>query len=232
MFGFFPHNQIGTIAETTWGGLSMQLKQRRWYIIAPIIILLITIFGISSYLWGKYLVSPPTPSPVHVINTHQSPIATSIPLVNIEANAHLIIPKIGVNALIEPVHVQKDGTLGVPMRSQWENVGWYQGGPIPGQRGSAVIDGHLDRPGAVPAVFWRLHELSVGDLVTVTDTNGHTLHFQVTKIQSYPPNNAPLSQIFADSSGNFLNLITCAGQWIPEQHQTSLRLVVYTRLIH
>ncbi len=26
----------------------------------------------------------------------------------------------------------------------------------------------------------------------------------------------------------FLNLITCAGDWIPSQHQTTLRLVVYT----
>jgi hypothetical protein len=25
-------------------------------------------------------------------------------------------------------------------------------------------------------------------------------------------------------------LITCAGDWIPSQHQTSLRLVVYTTL--
>ena len=121
--------------------------------------------------------------------------------------------------------------MGVPTRNQWEGVGWYQSGPIPGQRGSAVIDGHLDRPGALPAVFWRLHELKQGDIVTVKDASGHGLHFQVTKVASYPPDNAPTAQIFGNSSGYFLNLITCAGQWIPKRHQTSLRLVVYTTLV-
>lgn len=209
----------------------MQFKQRRWYIAAFVILFLGTIVGISSYLWGRSFVSPPTPSPVHVVKAHQSPVATPVAPLNIAANAHLIIPEIGVDAPIEPVHVQTDGALGVPTHNQWEGVGWYQGGPIPGQRGSAVLDGHLDRPGAVPAVFWRLHELKVGDMVTVTDANGHTLHFRVTKIESYSPNNAPTAQIFGDSSGTFLNLITCAGQWIPQQHQTSLRLVVYTTLV-
>lgn len=207
----------------------MQFKQRRWYIGASIVLFLGIVVGISGYFWGRSLVSRPTP--VHVIKAHQSPVATPIAPLNMTANAHLIIPKIGVDAPIEPVPVQADGALGVPTRNQWEGVGWYQGGPIPGQRGSAVIDGHLDRPGAVPAVFWRLHELKEGDLVTVADANGHTLHFQVTKIESYPPKNAPTAQIFGASSGTFLNLITCAGQWIPEQHQTSLRLVVYTTLV-
>jgi LPXTG-site transpeptidase (sortase) family protein len=209
----------------------MQFKQRRWYVVASVVLFLVMIIGISGYLWGRSLVSPPTPLPVHVIKAHQSPVATSTPPLNMATDARLIIPKIGVDAPVEPVHVQTDGTLGVPTRHQWEGVGWYQGGPIPGQRGSAVIDGHLDRPGALPAVFWRLHELSVGDIVTVADASGHTLHFQVTKFESYPPNDAPTTQIFGNSSGTFLNLITCAGQWIPQQHQTSLRLVVYTILV-
>lgn len=209
----------------------MQFKQHRWYIVASVILFLVIMIGISGYLWGRSLVAPSTSSPGHVIKAHQSPVATLTPPLNMEANAHLIIPKIGVDAPIEPVHVLTDGSLGVPTKNQWEDVGWYQRGPIPGQRGSAVIDGHLDRPGAVPAVFWRLHELSVGDMVTVTDTNGHILHFQVTKIETYPPKNAPTAQIFGNSSGHFLNLITCAGEWIPAQHQTSLRLVVYTKLV-
>jgi len=209
----------------------MQFKQRRWYVVALVILFLVVSVGISGYLWGRSLVSPPTPSPTHLNKAHPSPEATPTPPLNMAANAHLLIPKIAVDAPVEPVHVESDGTLGTPTRNQWEGVGWYQAGPIPGQHGSAVIDGHLDRPGAVPAVFWRLHELSVGDMVTVEDTNGHALHFQVTKVASYPPNNAPTTQIFGNSSGTFLNLITCAGQWIPQQHQTSLRLVIYTTLV-
>src|SRR5258708_6638479 len=213
------------------GGNSMQFKQHRWYAVAFVILFLAMSVGVSGYLWGRSLVSPPTPSSTDLSKAHQTPRATATPPLNMAADVHLIIPKIGVNALVEPVNVQADGTLGVPTRNQWDGVGWYQDGPIPGQRGSAVIDGHLDRPGALPAVFWRLHELSEGDMVMVEEASGHTLHFQVTKVASYPPDNAPTTQIFGNSSGTFLNLITCAGQWIPQQHQTSLRLVVYTTLV-
>jgi LPXTG-site transpeptidase (sortase) family protein len=209
----------------------MQFKQRRWYAVASVVLFLGILVGISGYLWGRSLVAPPGPSPVHIVKAHASPIATPTPLLNMAANAHLIIPKIAVDAPIEPVQVLANGSLGVPTQDQWEGVGWYQRGPVPGEKGSAVIDGHLDRPGAVPAVFWRLHELSVGDMITVADANGHILHFQVTKVESYPPSNAPTDQIFGNAAGTFLNLITCAGQWIPEQHQTSLRLVVYTTLV-
>ena len=72
----------------------------------------------------------------------------------------LIIPVIQVNASIEPVGVLSDGDLAVPTQNPWDGVGWYQYGPYPGARGSAVIDGHLDRPGGYPAVFWRLHQIS------------------------------------------------------------------------
>ncbi len=209
----------------------MKFKPRRWYVVACVVLLLVVSVGVSGYLWGRSRVSPRTSSQSHVEQVHQAVKATVTPSLDMAANAHLIIPKIGVDAPVEPVHVLSDGLLGVPTHNQWEDVGWYQGGPIPGQHGSAVIDGHLDRPGAVPAVFWRLHELNEGDMIMVKDASGHTLQFRVTKIASYPPNNAPLNQIFGNSSGIFLNLITCAGQWIPQQHQTSLRLVVYTTLV-
>jgi LPXTG-site transpeptidase (sortase) family protein len=146
-------------------------------------------------------------------------------------NAHLVIPSIGVIAVIEPVGVLPDGNLGVPTHHQWDGVGWYKDGPYPGERGSAVIDGHLDRPGGVPAVFWELRNIHVGDMVMVVDANRKMLHFRVTRVAFYAPQGAPLKSIFADTSGTFLNLITCAGQWIPAQHQTALRLVVYTKLI-
>jgi hypothetical protein len=65
----------------------------------------------------------------------------------------------------------------------------------------------------------------------VVDERGAALHFRVTQVAAYPPNQAPLQEIFANPGGKFLNLITCAGDWIPSEHQTTLRLVVYTTLI-
>lgn len=142
----------------------------------------------------------------------------------------LLIPAIGINSAIEDVGILDNGNLGIPTHDPWNDVGWYDMGPFPGERGSAVIDGHLDRPGGFPAVFWNLRNLHVGDKVMILNTRGKTLSFRVTRIEYYPPDAAPVQEIFGNQTGNYLNLITCAGDWIPNQHQTTLRLVVYTTL--
>src|SRR5260221_477146 len=72
--------------------------------------------------------------------THPAPAPT----------ARLLIPAIGVNAPIESVGVQPNGAMDTARQSPWSDVGLYTGGPRPGDRGSAVIAGHLDRPGGTP----------------------------------------------------------------------------------
>lgn len=171
--------------------------------------------------------SPPASPPV----VHHTTNSVVMPAADVGAHpARLLIPAIGVNAFIEMVGVTPGGDLAVPQQGKWDDVGWYSSGPRPGERGSAVIDGHLDRPGGSPAVFWRLRDMRVGDEVTVLDAAGKTLKFHVREIEYYPPPAAPIQQIFGNSNGSYLNLITCAGDWIPSQKQTTLRLVVYTSL--
>lgn len=143
---------------------------------------------------------------------------------------HLSVPSIGINAPIEQVGTLANGAMATPIRNPWVDAGWYSDGPHPGEKGSAVIDGHLDRPGGSPAVFWYLRNVHAGDAVYVTEKNGQQLRFHVTHIAYYTPQNAPLQDIFGNNSGIYLNLITCAGDWIPDQRQTTLRLVVYTVL--
>ncbi|HEX7733608.1 MAG TPA: class F sortase [Ktedonobacteraceae bacterium] len=174
---------------------------------------------------ARLAVSNPTITPTGPASTASAAPASSI------HPDRLLIPAIQVNAPIEAVGIDRNGDLATPTRNPWEDTGWYADGPLPGTQGSAVIDGHLDRPGGSPAVFWLLRQLRAGDMVKVHVSNGATLRFQVTDVEYYEPQNAPLQQIFGDSSGIYLNLITCAGDWIPNQHQTKLRLVVYTRLI-
>lgn len=140
----------------------------------------------------------------------------------------LRIPAIGLNASVESLGILANGDLATPTQRPWENVGWYNAGPHPGQQGSAVIDGHLDRPGGTPAVFWRLHNLHIDDAVLVITATGKTLQFHITRIALYPSQEAPLQDIFGNAGGRYLNLITCAGDWVPSQHQTTHRLVVYT----
>ncbi len=208
----------------------MHIKQRYGLLFVPLILT-------GSIALGA-LVSNKFPLPFQrgnqimtTLNVHSISTPTPQPSLNMNAGVHLLIPAIGVDAPIEPVGVLPNGALNVPQKNRWTGVGWYKDGPVPGQIGSAIIDGHLDRPGGVPAVFWHLDQLHAGDIVTVVNAREQALHFHVVQVQAYQPDKAPLDKIYADTSGTYLNLITCAGSWIPAQHQTAKRLVVYTKLI-
>ena len=206
------------------------------FLIYPIVLLLFLLTGCGATSQATTTSAKKTP----VVLQKPSPALTKAvptfvlsPVVTVTAAvpAHLVIPSISVDAPVENVNIQSNGDLGTPMQNQWEGVGWYSNGPRPGEAGSAVIDGHLDRPGGYPAVFWYLNKVQVGDIIMVVDANGKTLRFRVTRTAAYPPLQAPLQEIFGDSGGTYLNLITCAGTWIPSQKQTTLRLVVYSTLI-
>ncbi len=154
----------------------------------------------------------------------------STPASGVAKPVRLLAPAVGIDAPIENVGIAANGDLATPMQNPWTGVGWYSNGPHPGETGSSVIDGHLDRPGGYPAVFWNLRNLQAGNEVLVVNTQGKTLRFRVTRVASYAPQEAPVQDIFGAANGTYLNLITCAGTWVPSQHQTTLRLVVYTTL--
>ena len=214
----------------------MQVLKRYWFVLALSGILFI--LGMSLVVGSIVgsLMNEATPGgrsatsnkPFHLA----TPILQSTQIVahNWKAGARLVIPTIGLNAPIEEVGVRSDGNMDVPDHNPWEAVGWYKYGTFPGERGSAVIDGHLDRPGGSPAVFWKLSQLHVGDVIQIMNPGDRTLKFRVKDLEYYRPQDAPLSHIFGDTSGVSLNLVTCAGAWVPAEHQTTLRLVVYTTL--
>ncbi len=140
----------------------------------------------------------------------------------------LIIPKIGVNAPVESVGVDPTGAMATPTTAF--RVGWFDGGPVPGQPGNAVIDGHLDSRVYGAAVFWYLYKLGPGDKVEVTMPSQRTLTFVVERVEVYPYNKAPLEDIFGPASTPHLNLITCSGVFDRASDNYNLRRVVYTRL--
>jgi LPXTG-site transpeptidase (sortase) family protein len=214
----------------------MPYWKRHWYVF-PVMagLLIIGLMASSALLFFHTNSSAPT-RPIETsqprLTTQDTPATiaptpTPVPLI---AGARITIASVGMNAPLENVGVASDGSLAVPKINPWTDAGWYQFGPYPGSRGSAVIDGHLDRPGGSPAVFWNLKRLKLGDSVIFTNAQGKAFHFKVTAMRYLAPN-APTASIFNTTSGAYLNLITCAGTWIPVQHQTTLRLVVYTTLV-
>src|SRR5690242_10335905 len=78
----------------------------------------------------------------------KSPVVTATPKPIDEAlPVRLSVPSIGINAPIEQVGTLANGDMATPAQNPWIDGGWYSNGPHPGEKGSAVIDGHLDRPG-------------------------------------------------------------------------------------
>jgi len=139
------------------------------------------------------------------------------------------IPKINVHATVESVGMDSQGRMDVPKNAV--DTAWYKPGYKPGMKGSAVIDGHLDRVTGAPAVFWNLKELTPGDRISVAEDNGKTYTFTVTQISRYPDANFPIKEVFAASDVPMLNLITCNGTWDKNTKNYSDRLVVYSKLV-
>ncbi len=119
-----------------------------------------------------------------------------------------------------------DGTVGVPEGPL--QVAWFQLGPRPGQKGSAIITGHYGpwKSGA-SSVFDNLNKLKPGDKIYIKDDNGTTLTFAVTKTTIYDPSQS-VPEVFNKNDGAYLNLITCNGDWVANQKTYTKRLVVFT----
>ena len=152
------------------------------------------------------------------------------PIPPVGAPKAITIPAINVETLIQSVGVDQNGRMGLP--TNFVDVAWYKYGPEPGNRGSAVIAGHLDTAVDDRAVFAKLSTLKKGDDVYVLDKMGQTIHFRVTKKEVYDDTEAPLDRIFDQGLTTArLNLITCDGVWNPKTKNYSERLVVYTERV-
>src|SRR5262252_75716 len=110
----------------------------------------------------------------------------------------LEIRKLGIDATVEQVATDKNGQMGLP--SDYHNVAWYAPGVIPGDKGDAVISGHLDwvvNGKLTPAVFTKLGSLNVGDEFQIVGQDSKTLDFKVTdtKLLAYNANPAHLDHL-------------------------------------
>jgi LPXTG-site transpeptidase (sortase) family protein len=154
--------------------------------------------------------------------------SVSAPSSGVLIPVRLSIPSIGVDASIEQVGVESDGSMGTP--SSFDTVAWYKDGSKPGEPGNAVIDGHVNNALTAAGVFEHLDQLHLGDNILVSDASGRSLSFTVTSEQVYAVDKAPTSQIFATAGAPGLALITCDGAWDQGKKMFNERLVVYATL--
>jgi len=143
--------------------------------------------------------------------------------------ARLSIPALGVEAAVQDVGVAKSGRMAVP--TNYSDVGWYRYGPVPGEAGNAVFDGHVDNGFGRLGVFARLHELKAGQEVVIENVRGEEVRFVVEDVEAYGAGDVPLARVFAESGPPRVVLITCEGTFDPDTKTYDKRLLVYARLV-
>ncbi|MDT0305006.1 class F sortase [Streptomonospora wellingtoniae] len=113
----------------------------------------------------------------------------------------------------------------------WQAVGWWSGGAAPGEKGAAVLAGHVDsRTG--PAVFFGLDRLERGHRIRVGRADGTTARFAVERVSLHAKDDFPTRRVYEAEPGRAeLRLITCGGAFDAASGRYTANTVVYARLV-
>jgi sortase (surface protein transpeptidase) len=140
----------------------------------------------------------------------------------------LRIPAIGVDAQVDPLTVDKNGVLPPPEAN--ERTGWWRDGPEPGERGPAIIVGHVDSYKG-PAVFIRLIDLHSGDQILIDRADGTTAAFVTQRVEQHAKDDFPTQAVYGRTPDPQLRLITCGGEFDDRDRRYLDNVIVYaTRL--
>ncbi|MFG2869292.1 class F sortase [Streptomyces sp. NPDC048338] len=139
------------------------------------------------------------------------------------------IPAIDVAAPVIDVGLDADGWIEAPPPQDPNLAGWYQNGIAPGQRGTAVVVGHVDNT-AGPAVFYGLGSLGKGQHIEVERYDGRVAVFEIYGVEVYSKQNFPGVQVYADQGVPELRVITCGGGYSRASGYEG-NVVVYARMV-
>jgi LPXTG-site transpeptidase (sortase) family protein len=175
---------------------------------------------------------PPAPPVVSAPAVVQSPSAKA-------AETGLVLPpakpkrlkiaEIAVDAPFTGLSIEASGQLEAPPSNDSNLVGWFQEGVTPGERGTAIVAGHVDTKTG-PAVFMQLSTLKRGSKVDISREDGSIATFVVDSVETYEKSNFPNKRVYADTPDPQLRLITCAGEYDKKAQDYTENLVVFAHL--
>ncbi len=184
-----------------------------------------TVFAANGAHAGATYIPPSitTVAPRLASDPKATPLARSAPV-------KIRIPRIGVNAPVMKLGRDADGTVQVPPLADHNLTGWYRYGPAPGQRGPAVILGHVDSTTGI-SVFYDLKNLHAGDTVDVTLADGTVAAFAVDGLQKVAKDAFPTASVYGKSGDPSLRLITCGGPFDQATGHYTDNIIVYAHLV-
>ncbi|MFF0558337.1 class F sortase [Streptomyces sp. NPDC020472] len=139
------------------------------------------------------------------------------------------VPAVRVDAPVAAVGLDADGWIEAPPPEDDRLAGWFTGAVTPGERGTAVVVGHVDTPNG-RAVFYDLGALGKGHRVEVVRRDGRTAVFAVYGVELVPKEGFPAERVYGDAGVPELRLITCGGTFTEESGYAG-NVVVSARLV-
>lgn len=180
--------------------------------------------GLAVCLAGALLTQGGPARQVGVIPRPRPPAQPGPALVAQARPVGLRLPGEAGPSSVVPVTVDAGGALAVP--EDPATLGWWSGGAMPGAgRGSIVIDGHIDSSRYGAGVFAQLRDLHVGDSIEVA-TAGESRTYAVTGRRQFDKTALP-AEVFDQTVGERLVLITCGGTFNRQSRHYSQNTVVY-----
>ncbi|GIG02383.1 class F sortase [Catellatospora citrea] len=178
---------------------------------------------------------PPQPSDdaagrYQLVDTDRRPDARGVRPLDRSAPVRVKIPSIKVDAVVVTVGTNFDGSLQVPELKHPDLTGWYRYGPSPGERGNAVIVGHVDTRTSGPAVFFQLGSLKPGTKIEVQRLDGSLATFTVDVVKSFPKDEFPAHRVYGATDDMGLRLVTCGPPYDRTDRNYLNNIVVFATL--
>ncbi|WP_395398530.1 class F sortase [Arthrobacter sp. UC242_113] len=145
------------------------------------------------------------------------------------APVSVAVPSIGVQSPVVKLKLRANGSLEVPPDGPGAPAGWYSGSPSPGETGPAVFLGHVNATDGGPGVFANLRGLKTGAEIRVQRADKSAAVFTVTRAAAYRKNDFPTFEVYGNTKGPELRLITCDG-YDPATGLFNDNYVVYAKL--
>jgi len=139
------------------------------------------------------------------------------------------IPKIGAESTLVEAGLDDNQAIEVPPVTQPMQAAWYKFSQVPGDPGPAIVLGHVDGD-KKPGIFYRLHEVKVGDEIFIQRKDGKTLRFVTTRTEQVPKDKLPEDAIYGTTTEPELRVITCGGAFDKAEHSYKDNIIVYAKL--
>ncbi|MEU8520826.1 class F sortase [Streptomyces sp. NBC_01216] len=142
--------------------------------------------------------------------------------------ARVRVPAVGIDAPVVGVGLDTDGGIGTPPAREGNLAGWFTGAVTPGEKGTAVVVGHVDTP-AGRGVFFGLGALGKGRRIEIARQDGRTAVFSVYGVEVVPQDGFPAERVYRAAAVPELRVLTCGGDFT-EGRGYDGNLVVFARL--